>query len=87
MDSKLEEVSYNVFDVLSVSDKEVIMCTNQIKIKINPTTLTDLVKINGFLKGRDILENNAEKLVEQGFLLQVIPSEREDVFCILLNLA
>ena len=26
MDSKLEEVSYNVFDVLSVSDKEVIMC-------------------------------------------------------------
>lgn len=87
MDSKLEEVSYNVFDVLSVSDKEVIMCTNQIKIKINPTTLTDLVKINGFLKGRDILENNAEKLVEQGFLLQDIPSEREDVFCILLNLA
>ena len=59
---------------------------NNIKTKAKPVTFMDLVKINGFLQGTGVWEDNAEKLVEQGFLLQDIPSEREDVFLYLVKL-
>ena len=59
---------------------------NNIKTKAKPITFMDLVKINGFLQGTGVWEDNAEKLLEQGFLLQDILSEREDVFLYLVKL-
>ena len=59
---------------------------NNIKTKAKPVSFMDLVKINGFLLGTGLWEDNAEKLVEQGFLLQDIPSQREDIFLYLVKL-
>lgn len=79
-----EENYIKVLDTLGLSlfSEE----ASNIKTKAKPVTFMDLVKINGFLQGTGIWEDNAEKLVEQGFLLQDIPAEREDIFLYLEKL-
>ena len=51
--------------------------------KIKPRTVEDYLKVFGFLHGSKVWEDNAEELLERGYSLQQVISNREDIYDLL----
>ncbi|MBR5501385.1 MAG: PHP domain-containing protein [Clostridia bacterium] len=47
--------------------------------KIKPKTFADLVRVQGFVHGTQVWENNGEPLVRKGIPISAIPGVREDI--------